>query len=71
MRAIRCLKNPVRRCLFFEKAKQTLLNRGIFVMDMPVGQKVAGRSRLRILDKSLRRENGIAHQRPAPEGEAD
>ncbi len=60
MCAVRCLKNPVRLCLFFEKAKQTLLNRRVLVMDMPVGQKVAGRSRLRILGKSLRRENGIA-----------
>jgi len=45
MRTIRCLKNPVRLCLLFEKAKQTLLNRRIIVMDMSVGQKVAGRGR--------------------------
>jgi hypothetical protein len=60
MRAVRSLKDPVRLCLVFEKTTQTLSDRRTFAMDMPVNQKVAGRSRLRILRKPLRRENGIA-----------
>jgi hypothetical protein len=59
MRAVRSLKDPVRLCLVFEKATQTLSDRRTFAMDVPVSQKVAGRSRLRILSKTLRRENGI------------
>ncbi|WP_342724177.1 hypothetical protein AAFG07_34645 [Bradyrhizobium sp. B097] len=36
------------------------MDRRTFAMDMPVSQKVAGRCRLRIPSKPLRRENGIA-----------
>ncbi len=60
MRAVRSLKDPVRLCLVFEKATQTLSDRRSIAMDVPVSQKVAGRGRLRILSKLLGRENWIA-----------
>ena len=60
MRAVHSLKNLIRLRFLFKKAAQTLSHCRAFAMDVPVSQKVAGRSRLSSLSETLRRENGIA-----------